>query len=117
MTAVGQAADMAAGYNPRYAAAPNSQYASQPGNAATFKGAAKKINFVSGTVGTVESLYNSNKAANAGNFRLSQGEMIQAGVYAAGTIMLFTPAAPIGAGMILTMGVIDAFQYFNDQRR
>ena len=76
-------------------------------NAALMGKVATRLNVAGAVIGTVDCGLQSYDDFSNGNYALGSYEAIKAGSYTTGTIMLFTPMAPIGAAIILGTGIVD----------
>ncbi|MGD9493443.1 MAG: RHS repeat-associated core domain-containing protein [Bacteroidales bacterium] len=72
----------------------------------------KTANVVGGVWGAVDNSIAAADAFEKGNNAEGVYQTTQAAAYTVGTVMLFTPAAPIGAAIILVNGLVDIGEYF-----
>jgi len=76
----------------------------------------KTANVVGGVWGAIDNSMAAADALDKGNNAEGIYQTTQAAAYTVGTVMLFTPAAPIGAAIILVNGLIDVGEYFYKNR-
>jgi len=76
------------------------------------KSVSKGAGVIGGLVGTVDNTNQAAKAFSRGDYVEGSLQTTQAAGYVTGTVMLFTPLAPIGAGILLVNTVIDIGEYF-----
>jgi hypothetical protein len=76
-------------------------------NAAICCKVATRLNVAGGVIDVVDCGVQSYDDFSNGNYGLGAYEATKAASYTTGTIMLFTPLAPIGAGILLVTGIVD----------
>jgi hypothetical protein len=76
-------------------------------NAAIWGKVTTRLNVAGGVIGVVDCGVQSYDDFSNGNYGLGAYEAAKAASYTTGTIMLFTPLAPIGAGILLGTGIVD----------
>ena len=76
-------------------------------NAALMGKVTTRLNVAGGVVGAVDCSMQSYDDFSNGNYALGAYEATKAASYTTGTVMLFTPLAPIGVGIIVVTGVVD----------
>jgi RHS repeat-associated protein len=76
-------------------------------NAALMGKVAARFNVASGVIGVIDSGMQSYDDFSNGNYALGTYEATKGLSYLVGTALLFTPFAPIGAGILLVTGIID----------
>lgn len=69
--------------------------------------ALKKLSILGGAVGAIDSGIQSYQDFNNGDYGLAAYEATKGAAYTIGTILLFTPFAPIGATILGVTGAID----------
>ena len=76
-------------------------------NAKLFTKVASKLTIAGGAFGAVDSYNQAYQDFSNGDYALGAYETLKGASYTAGTAMLFSPLAPIGAGILTVTGIID----------